>query len=474
MFIPHPTPLLFILALAGPAATAAPRLEACATPSRICALHRPAGWKVEEAASTASYSLQVAAPDGLARVRLLWARGGTRAVDLLRAARDREAGARLSDVFVTRDGARAVATLEFRAGGQSCRGRIFVETGDGRMSTQCYAAPVAQLDALRPVLMNVMMSVAFIKAPGGGAPPPPRWNLVERRAQDGSLRMKVPEAWNFLAAKGTVITGAPGGGAGFIFTSFAGNPALRGATIAQGVIGRTFEPPGRTLPLILTGFGHHEPRILSDAPDAASAAEYRASVGRPAQASDLVATWTSNGGVECLGAFKVINGLPVVFGQWRCLIAGIWGPRGDFGRHLPMLAQVADSFGLNDAYARRYIQDGLARLRRMEAETAASIRSLNYARADLQKAWEDRQARKDYMDSKWDDYRRGNSYWVSDLEGGKVYHADPSGTRDTVTGDYYEGGGYTYTHFEGRNPRHASETMREVSSYELEHGAPPR
>ena len=77
------------------------------------------------------------------------------------------------------------------------------------------------------------------------------------------------------------------------------------------------------------------------------------------------------------------------------------------------------------------------------------------------------------MDSKWDDYRRGDSYWVSDLEGGKVYHSDPYGTRDTQTGDYYEGGGFTYTNFEGQNPNHASEGMREISSYELEHGAPP-
>jgi hypothetical protein len=92
----------------------------------------------------------------------------------------------------------------------------------------------------------------------------------------------------------------------------------------------------------------------------------------------------------------------------------------------------------------------------------------------MQKAWEDRQARKDYMDSKWDDYRRGDSYWVSDLEGGKVYHTDPGGTRDTQTGDYYEGGGCTWTRFEGRNPRHPSEDMREISSYELEHGPPPK
>ncbi len=68
------------------------------------------------------------------------------------------------------------------------------------------------------------------------------------------------------------------------------------------------------------------------------------------------------------------------------------------------------------------------------------------------------------MDSKWDDYRRGQSYWVSDLEGGKLYATDSWGTKDTTTGDYYEGKGYNWTNFEGQNPHHPSETMREVSS----------
>lgn len=72
------------------------------------------------------------------------------------------------------------------------------------------------------------------------------------------------------------------------------------------------------------------------------------------------------------------------------------------------------------------------------------------------------------MDSKWDDYRRGRSYWVSDLEGGKVYETDSHGTRDTATGDYYEGQGYNWVNFEGQNPNHPSETMHEVSSGELQ------
>ena len=101
------------------------------------------------------------------------------------------------------------------------------------------------------------------------------------------------------------------------------------------------------------------------------------------------------------------------------------------------------------------------------------MQDLNRVREQNQAEWEARQERKAYMDSKWDDYRRGNSYWVSELEGGKVYATDSWGTKDTVTGEYYGGRGFNWTNFEGQNPRHPSETMREISSYELEHVEPP-
>jgi len=64
----------------------------------------------------------------------------------------------------------------------------------------------------------------------------------------------------------------------------------------------------------------------------------------------------------------------------------------------------------------------------------AAMQDLNQMRVQNQQDWEAKQERKDYMDSKWDDYRRGNSYWVSELEGGKVYQTDAGGTQDTVTG----------------------------------------
>ena len=49
-----------------------------------------------------------------------------------------------------------------------------------------------------------------------------------------------------------------------------------------------------------------------------------------------------------------------------------------------------------------------------------------------------------------------------------MYQTDPWGTRDTSTGARYEGAPNNYIHFEGQNPGHPSEHMREISSYELQ------
>ena len=132
-----------------------------------------------------------------------------------------------------------------------------------------------------------------------------------------------------------------------------------------------------------------------------------------------------------------------------------------------MLEQIGASFAINDRYARNYIQQGLASLRVQQQRTARAMQSLNDARADNQRDWEARQERKDASNAKWDDYNRGNTYWISDLEGGKVYQTDPWGTQDTWTGDRADGKPYDYVHFEGQNPRHSSEQMRELSSYEV-------
>ena len=448
--------------------------------NKLYALWIPAQWAVHDEARDASFRVLAESPDHASAVEFYWQRRDQGWPDILRLLGQyravlcqRHPDAVFSDVRTAGDGARAVVGVQYRVGRRSIRGKTYFEAGVAGFSVQGYFAPEERLGAARPLLLNVMASFAFAKDRGGGPAPAPAPTavdlpLTERRAPDGSLSIATPADWNFHAGGGKVVSGAPNGSMGFIFTTFQGNPMLPRASIAQGVIGSAYRPPDQTLATIFQGFGHRDFRVLSAQPDAQTNREFAARLRRNGDAQDFLVSWTSSKGAACVGAFKVVNAHPGAMGQWFSMVSGIWGPQSDFGRYHAMLEKVANSFSINDQYARQNIRAGLDNLRQLQQKTAASMQDLRNAREQNQADWEARQARKDFMDSKWDDYRRGRSYWVSALEGGKVYATASQGTRDTATGDYYEGRGYNWVNFEGQNPNHPSEVMREVSSAELQ------
>lgn len=455
------------------------QLQPYVAQNKLYALHKPADWKVAETVQPNFFRVLVSSPDATSAVDFAWLRNDQARSNAVRyLASYRQFLARtypdvtFTGVHGSRDNLRGVATVSFRVGGTLVRGRYYFESNPRQLSAQGYFAPENLLASRRALLVNIMASLAFVKKddrPAASGPEPRYYRppMVVRTAEDRSLSVKVPTDWKFLAAGGKVVTGAPGG-PGFLFTSFQGNPMLPGAPITQGIIGSRYLPPPQTLAWILQGFQHRDVRIESARPDVRSSQELAMRIRRQGDAQDVTAHWKSaNGGVPSVGVFKVINIPPSMTGLWSTIVGGIWAPENDAQRYLPVLEEVASSFSINDEYAREYIRQGLERLRALQRQTNAAIRDLNSAREQNQRDWEERQRRKEFSDSKWDDYRRGHSYWVSDLEGGKVYATDNWGTRDTATGDYYEGRAYNWTNFEGENPRYP-ESMREISSYELQ------
>jgi hypothetical protein len=446
------------------------------------ALYKPVDWKVQEQPGPDNLHVRVLAADSSAAVDFFWGRnqqGQANALLALAAFRQRlehlGVDGTWSAVYRSPDSSHATATLRYQSSQGPVQGTFYFEASPKALVVQGYHSLEAVLGRRRPLLLNIMASLAIANPSVNRPEPAPAFHppyvnppMNPRRAQDGSLTLKIPGDWNFLAAGGKVITSSANGSHGFVFTAFAGNPILRGASVLQGVIAQPYINPPQALQVILAGFGHRNIKIHHTQSDPTTNQECLSQVGQRCDAQDLGATWTSDKGAACIGFFKVVNTAPSPSGLWNCILAGIWGPHQDFYRYYPMLEQVAASFAINDQYARRYIQDGLKRARELHDKTMAAMRENSKAREQQQADWEARQARKDFTESKWDDYRRGNSYWVSDMEGGKVYQADSHGVRDRVTNDYYEGKGYNYTNFEGGNPRHPSETMREVSSYELQ------
>jgi len=466
------------------AASATPpgKLVSYVSPDKLFALSKPADWIVRPSAGDGRFSITVASADHMSQTNMLWLRASK--PDLLHfistcrsVLAQTYPNITFTKVYVSRNNSRGAVTVSYQMAGIKSQGRAYFEVSASGATMQEYAAPEQQLDTQRPVLLNVMASVSFIKPPQGNSAtqaPALQIALVDRQAADGSWKLKMPADWQFKGVKGRVLAGQPGGGMGFIFTAFTGEPSLTQATLAQGIIGARYMQPAQTLQYILKGFGHHNIVIKSSTPDQKTMRDCKATVRGGCDAADIVAHWTSAGGANCAGGFKVVDNHPGAMGVWSTSISGIWGPQKDFAQYFPTLQKIGDSFTINDQFARSYVATGLENLHRLEIGTANAIQGLRYQSQDMQRAWENREARKDYMNSKWDDYRRGNSYWVSDLEGGKVYHTDTWGTQDAVTGDYYEGKGYNWTNFEGKNPNYPSEDMHEISSYELEHGGVPR
>jgi hypothetical protein len=453
-------------------------------------LYKPNDWAVTPRNSASTFEISVANPAGTSRVGISFVDNRQARLNStgLLIAKIREIKAQHpdltpSEVQVCKDPAAscAVATVTYTANHVTIKGRVFCHADAQQAVTRSYMAPKAELQNRRLLLLDILTNIHILKSPGPGgraqpaAPPPAQ--LVSRHAPDGSLTVSTPLDWNFQGAGGMAVAIAPSGGAGFMFTTFQVMPPNNyGVPPAGNVILSRYEPPSQFIIRIFGKFGNRDVHVLHVEPDPASAAACPQYIGRRCEAADVQLSWVSPKGASCIGSFKVLNASPSILGQWFSIVSGIWGPANNLANYLPTLEQVAASFTINDRYAKGYIQQGVIHLRELEAETHASMRGLYQAIDDNQAAYERRQAIKDNSDAKWDDYRRGNSYWISDLEGGKVYQTDPWGTEDRTTGDRIEGAPYDYIHFEGQNPRYPSENMHEVSSYELQQmmGAPRR
>lgn len=434
-------------------------------------LFKPASWQLRQAVTAEALRISVASPDGQSVAELDYADNRKKRIDSrqlmmqrLRELRSRYPDLRITAASTCKDKAAscAVASVSYTSGGSATLAKFFFH-GDSNLATvRSYRAPAIRMPQDRTLLLDVLTNIHVRDLTPLAA------QFVRRQAADHSLSIELPSEWAFLAQKGTVLAGAPQGRAGFVFTVFSVMPQNYGVAAPPGVIIAPYRPPQMIIHDIFAQFRNRQTRVLASHPDPQSAGMCLTQIGRQCEVADLQLSWVSPEGVPCLGGFKVLNAQPNLAGHWFSIVAGIWGPANDLARHLPILARVASSFSINDAYAKRYIEQGLAHLREMQAQTRQAIQGLYGAIEQNQRDYEARSASKDGSDAKWDDYARGNSYWVSDLEGGKVYQTDPWGTRDTSTGNRYEGAPNNYIHFEGQNPVHASEHMREISSHELQ------
>jgi hypothetical protein len=145
----------------------------------------------------------------------------------------------------------------------------------------------------------------------------------------------------------------------------------------------------------------------------------------------------------------------------------VTGPQDQFEAWVPHFIQMVSSYKINDQFAQDYIARGMARLRELQRQTAQVMaRTREEIASMMQAAYDERQRSQDYIDYQRTQYIRGESDWISDMEGGAVYHTDAWGTRNTATGETWEGKPYDYYNYTGQNPKY-NEQMQPVDSREL-------
>jgi hypothetical protein len=138
-----------------------------------------------------------------------------------------------------------------------------------------------------------------------------------------------------------------------------------------------------------------------------------------------------------------------------------------FDPFVPHFVTMIQSYKIDDQYAAHYISQGIARLRQLQQQTSQMVtRNAQEIHQMMQAAYDERQKSMEYIDYQRSNYIRGQQDWITTVEGGTLYHTDSWGTKNTATGEYWEGQPYNYVNFKGDNPKYR-EQMAPIDRREL-------
>ncbi|MGD9277136.1 MAG: hypothetical protein PVG37_01015 [Desulfobacterales bacterium] len=463
-------------------------MEKWVSPQGVVSVLKPKEWNVEENYTGNSSSIVVCDDSRITGITFFVSRNDSGIRDSLcllgesvKKNRKKFPDFKCNNTWAARDKSKAITDISYTAKGIPVLGKFYYFVNPNQVLFMSYQSPGDKFSKHKGIFLTILNNINFydqyeeqkrsrsIEKQVMQAVQPVQAQMVWRQAPDGSARFMAPANWQYQAQKGKTLVGSEQEDAGFVFTSVESFAKDHGVRV-PGVLISRYLPPDQFVGLFLKQFGKAgNVQVIEKIPDHRTVQQAAQVLRSRCEAQDLVVKFSSKSGRSCLSTFKVITAHPALFsGQWWSIVGGFWAPESRFAAYAPLLEKIAKSYQVNDVWAKNYIQSGLANLRRLKQKTQQAIQKLHQARYDQQRSWEANQARKDYSNWKFSQYLRGKTSWVSDLEGGKVYHTDSWGTKDTWTGDYYEGSPYNYVNFKGRNPKHPSlEDMQEINSFEL-------
>jgi hypothetical protein len=322
-----------------------------------------------------------------------------------------------------------------------------------------YEAPAKQLREMVPTLLTVIANITILddqayrtraaQTKGGEPVVPP---MREVLAQDNTCRLLVPQGWNFTGAKGAAVCASPDENAGFIFTTVGFVARSRIPYFDSSKIpGLHYEymRPIDALIVAARHMGSSNHRVLERHANRSAAMEGSAFLKKQVDAEIALISYTNRKGVACVGYYDVVGSVPDNAGQWGIIPMGFWAPANQFGRYLPSLIKIAESFRINEQWAAEYVRQGMAKVREMMKTTSSMMsRYAEEMRQSSLAAHENRMKSSDYISYKFSSYMRGEQDWVTSLEGGTVVTSHHWGL--TVNGrTTIEGPPFNYYNFQG-------------------------
>jgi hypothetical protein len=439
-------------------------------------LYLPAGWKAEEGRDGSLHMLRVADP--ALRYKVALQLGSAAGADLMSLARrqaeqivQRYPDFAISNLRVSREGDRLMFDGAFGddKGGRR-EMRAWLSLRDGQFHYATVSAPQGRLESIKPTLLTILANVRAMKAAEAESgrehtvlPP-----LKPHRLSDGSASFQIPSGWRVKElGKGQFIASDPAGSPSFMVASADVITPNLGVRV-PGIPISPYLPPDQAW------------RFLTGAQGLASNMKFIEVNPRPRIASQVAQVYTA-GPVQVAdflyhcdtreGPSKGYT-LGISFGSrldtnWNFRHITVAAPRDRFEDYAPLFSAMLGSYALDDDWVKNYVRQGMERLRQMERETARKVAgNARDIREMMQAAYDERQKSQDYLDYKRSQTIRGEQDWISSMEGGTVYHTDNWGTRNTTTGETWEGQPYDYVRFTGRNPKH-NEDMTPIDNREL-------
>lgn len=328
-------------------------------------------------------------------------------------------------------------------------------------------SPAGRFEQSRRVLLTILMNIRIMRRTIPDAPK--ALPLSQYRLSDGSASFGLPQGWRIErdSGRGFFTAKDRSGLSSFAVDSIDIITPQLGVTV-PGVPVLSYRSPHQALASLVEFEGLlRDVRFVEVIPrnDIAGTISQVYTVG-PVQVEECISTYLRSGS-RCKSYTFGISFGSRLGSNWKFNHMSVRAPETGFDVLVPTLAAMMRSYRIDDGFAMQYIAQGLARLRRMEQETAAIIaKNRQEISAMMQAAYDERQRSQDWIDYQRTNYIRGQTDWISSMEGGAVYHTDSWGTRNTFTGEQWDGSPFNYVNFEGGNPKY-NEQMTPINDRRL-------